>query len=160
MRKVTVLLIAIAMALLAASPAEAKRDVSPFVGHWEAVDGFPGNPDLGDDSRMILNISAGPSATVNVFFKDFGATLCGIDPANGEPLYAGQAKSEGIIDGDVLSTYGRGGRGVGNGAVWCMAGPPFELFPAPGGPTPFVTYDPATDTLSDGFSFYYRVSNN
>lgn len=151
MRKVTVLLTAIAVALLAASPAAA--DVSPFVGHWEAVD-------LGDDSRMILNISADRNGTVSVFFKDFGATLCGVDPATDEPLYAGQAKSKGIIVGDVLSNYGRGGRGVGNGAVWCMANPPFELFQAPNEPTPFVTYDPATDTLSDGFSYFYRVRNN
>lgn len=151
MRKVTALLVAIGAALLAASPADA--EVSPFVGHWEAIDGF-------DDSRMILDISAGPNGTVNVFFKDFGASACGTDPATGEPLYAGQAKSEGIIDGDVLSTYGRGGQGVGNGAIWCMASPPFELVPSPGGPTPFVTYDPATDTLSDGFAFFYRVRNN
>jgi hypothetical protein len=60
----------------------------------------------------------------------------------------------------LLSTYGRGGGGVGNGAIWCMAHPPFELFPAPGEPTPFVTYDPVTDTLSDGFDFFYRVRNN
>ncbi len=158
MRKVTVLLTATAVALLTASPAAA--DVSPFVGHWEAVNEVPGSPDLGDDSRMILNISAGQNGTVTVFFKDFGATLCGTDPATGEPLYAGQAKSQGIIEGDVLLTYGRGGRGAGNGAVWCMAHPPFELFPAPNEPTPFVTYDPATDTLSDGFDFYYRVRNN
>lgn len=158
MRKATALFTAIAVALLASSPADA--DISPFTGHWEAIDEIPGDPDLGDDSRMILNISADRNGTVSVFFKDFGASACGIDPDNGEPLYAGQAKWEGLIDGDVLSIHGRGGRGVGNGAIWCMASPPFELIPAPGGPTPFVTYDPENDTLSDGFNFFYRVRNN
>ena len=158
MRKATVLLTAISVTLLTASPAAA--DVSPFVGHWEAVNEVPGDSDLGDGSRMILNISADRNGTVSVFFKDFGASACGTD-ANGEPLFAGQFKSQGIIDGNSLSTYGRGGSGVGNGAIWCMASTPFELFTAPTEPTPFVvTYDPVTDTLSDGFDLFHRVRKN
>jgi hypothetical protein len=96
---------------------------------------------------------------VNVFFKDFGASACGTDP-DGMWLYGGQAKWRGFIEGNVLWTYGRGGQGVGNGALWCMANPPFVLFGPVEEPMPFITYDPETDTLSDGFNPFYRVRNN
>lgn len=158
MRKAMILAAGIAVAALTVSPAAA--DVSPFVGHWEGINEIPDIPGLGDDSRMIINISNGRDGTVNVFYKDFGATACGTDPDTGEILYGAQSKTTGVIDGNVLSTYGRGGSGVGNGAIWCMANPPFELIPASTEPTPWVTYDPVTDTLFDGFDFYFRVRNN
>jgi hypothetical protein len=145
--------------LLAVTPA-VQADVSPFVGHWEGINEIPGIPGLGDDSRMIINISAGRDGTVNVFFKDIGASACGTDEVTGEPLYAGQYKSKGIIEGNVLSTVARGGPGVGNGAVWCMANPPYVLFEPSENPVPTFTYDRETDTLFDGFDYYFRVRNN
>ena len=77
MRKAMIVVAVIAAAALVASPAAA--DVSPFVGHWEGINEIPGDPNLGDDSRMIINISNGPDGTVNVFFKDFGASACAVD---------------------------------------------------------------------------------
>ena len=147
------------LVVLIAAPSQA-RDKSPFVGHWEGINEVPGIPGLGDDSRMIINISEGRDGIVNVFFKDFGATACGTDPATGEPLYAGQFKSLGVIEGNVLSTYGRGGNGVGNGAVWCMAKPPFVLHEAGEGPIPFFTYEAAEDRLFDGYDYYYRAGKS
>ncbi len=136
-----------------------------MVGNWEAIDGIPGNPEhpewTADFSRMILNISGARNGAVNVFFKDFGATSCDPDPESGELLYAGQLKARGVVDGNVLTVYFRGGPGVGNGTIWCMAQPPFMLWePNVGDETFSVTYDPVDDTLFDGFSLYYRVKNN
>jgi hypothetical protein len=111
-------------------------------------------------SSTTLTISAGRNGTVNVFFKDFGASACGTDPVTGEPLYAGQYKSKGVIEGNVLSTVARGGPGVGNGAIWCMANPPFILFEPSEEPVEAFTYDPETDTLSDGFDYYFRARKN
>jgi hypothetical protein len=156
MRRAAVTLALTVVIVLIAAPIQA-GEKSPFVGHWEGINEIPANPDLGDDSRMIINISEGPNGLVNVFFKDFGASACGTDPTTGEPLYAGQFKSLGVIEDNVLSTYGRGGRGVGNGAVWCMANPPFVLFEPEG---PFVTYDAAEDRLFDGYDYYYRAGNS
>jgi hypothetical protein len=151
MRRSAVMLVLAVLIVLIAAPSQA-GDKSPFVGHWEGIDG--------DDSRMIINISEGRDGFVNVFYKDFGASACGTDAGTGEPLYAGQFKSLGVIDDNVLSTYGRGGEGVGNGAVWCMANPPFILFDAGEGPTPFVTYYAAEDRLSDGYAYYYRAGKS
>ncbi len=70
-------------------------------------------------------------------------------------------KARGVVDGDVLTVYFRGGPGVGNGTFWCLAQPPFMLFePNVGDETFSFTYDPVGDTLSDGFSLFYRVRNN
>ena len=60
----------------------------------------------------------------------------------------------------MLSTYGRGGEGVGNGDVWCMAKPPFMLIPAGEEPTWFVTYEAAEDRLFDGYDYYYRAGKS
>ena len=84
MRRLAIVL-SMMVLLLAVTPA-VQADVSPFVGHWEGINEVPGNPELGDDSRMIINISAGRNGTVNVFFKDFGASACGTDEVTGEPL--------------------------------------------------------------------------
>jgi hypothetical protein len=159
MRRSAVMLVLAVLIVLIAAPSQA-GDKSPFVGHWEGINEVLEFPGLGDDSRMIINISEGRDGFVNVFFKDFGATACGTDPGTGEPLYAGQSKSLGVIEDDVLSTYGRGGKGVGNGALWCMAKPPFVLFEAGEEPTPFVTYEAAEDRLFDGYDYYYRAGKS
>jgi hypothetical protein len=144
--------------VLIVAPSQA-ADKSPFVGHWEGINEIPDNPELGDDSRMIINISVGPQGTVSVFYTDFGASACGLDPED-EPLYAAQAKWIGVISENTLSVYGRGGPGIGNGALWCMANPPFMLTDSQEEPTPFVTYDPVTDTLSDGYDYLYRAGRS
>jgi len=154
------LVVLLSLGLLAVPVSAGEATVSPFVGHWEGINEIPGDPGLGDNSRMIINISEGPDGVVNIFFKDFGASACGTDPVTGEWLYGGQAKWLGFVDDSVLWTYGRGGKGVGNGALWCMANPPFVLFGPVEEPMLFVTYDPETDTLFDGFDFFYRVRNN
>ncbi len=149
MRRAAVLFALALLVVLVAAPGRA-GETSPFVGHWEGIDL--------DDSRMIINISEGPDGNVQVFFKDFGASACGLDDA-GEPLYAGQVKWLGVIDGDELWTYGRGGAGVGNGALWCMANPPFMLVDVVEEPTLFVTYDAAGDRLTTDFNEWFRVGN-
>lgn len=150
MRRAIAVVAVVASAVLLAAPSQADAP-SPFTGHWEGIDEF-------DDSRMIINISAGANGRFQVFFKDFGASACGLDD-DGEPLYAGQATWRATADGNDLLVYARGGNGVGNGDLWCMANPPFVLVEGPEEPSVFVIYDPVTDSLTDGFAFFFRVGN-
>lgn len=155
MRRAIAVVVVVASAVLFAAPSQAGAP-SPFTGHWEGINEVPDDPNLGDDSRMIININAGPDGHFNVVFRDFGASSCGLDD-QGEPLYAGQAIRRATVDGNDLLVYGQGGNGLGNGDLWCMARPPFVLSEGSQEPSLFVTYDPATDTLSDGFDVFFRV---
>ena len=102
---------------------------SPFVGAWESTDI--------DGSYQRLVIGGGPGDGHRVLLYDYGATVCGLDPATGEILYAAMARGSGQAQGDVLS---------GGWGVWCLSRPvtfygdlAFEL-----------AYEATSDTLTDG----------
>ena len=112
----------------------------PFVGAWESIDG--------DGSYQRLNIG-GTGNHYNVFYEDTGATLCGLEPETGEPLYAAQARGAGTVNGNVLEALGL--------PVYCMAQPIFYVgFDADF----YFSYDSSNDTLTDnGGIVWTRVAS-
>jgi hypothetical protein len=120
------LLLALAMTSVGAAP-------NPFTGAWESTD-FP------DGSYQTISIGGGPGGSHHVHYKDFGASVCGPGPGGTTPFYAATAAGFLTESGNVLS---------GDLDVYCQYGPP-----AYHSTTFFTfTYDPLTDTLTDGFGY-------
>lgn len=132
LRSTTVVLVLL-LALLVAVGASAGH--SPFIGKWESTDI--------DGSAQTLTIGGGPGMSHRVRYHDSAATVCGLGP-DGEILHAARAIGRLTASGNTLS---------GAMDVYCMTRPP-SLWQADF-PFTFV-YDPATDTLSDGFVTWTR----
>ncbi len=139
MKRQAVLLLAAALVLLVSilsvQSALAQRD--PFIGAWTSID-------LADGSSQRLTIGGGPGGTYHFTYRDDGASLCGVDPANGAPLYAANATGTLVASGNTLS---------GDRLIYCLAKPHvfLENFPLN------LTYDPVADTLSDPMDPYHVV---
>ena len=102
---------------------------NPFIGAWESTDI--------DGSYQRLAITGGPGGAHRVNYRDFGATVCGLDPDTGDFLYAASARGSGTVSGSDLT---------GTWSVWCLSNPPTFF-----GDLAFqFTYDASTDTLTDG----------
>ena len=123
------ILIALAMAL--ASDATAAPG---FLGRWWSVDV--------DGSSQKLQIGLADNGYLLKLFDD-GASICGLDP-DGNPLYAAIGKGKGTADGNVLHASFK---------FWCLTDPRTFWGTATGD----YTYDPATDTLQDGWVAWYRI---
>jgi hypothetical protein len=101
----------------------------PFIGEWIAEDPV-------DGSRMILAIEEEDSA-YQVLLLDKGATICGLDEA-GNPVFAAELKSIGIVQGEVLRTSAP--------SLKCLSDPPtFQELDL----TIDYRYQTGTDTLID-----------
>jgi hypothetical protein len=140
MKKSMLLVIFVGLVLLiAASPAftaAAKPSAKPFVGAWEAIDV--------DGSYMKLNIGGGTGNQYNLHLIDFGASVCGKD-ANGQPIYAFQAKGNGTAVGNHMD--------ISFTNAYCMKSPkePYGDFAS------WLDYDPASETMWDGWVTWKRM---
>lgn len=123
--------IGIALLLLLTLTA-AKGPDYPWQGKWWSIDPF-------DDSLQSVVFLGGSRFK----YVDRGASICGKDEY-GLPIYRADAMAQGTISGYTFT---------GTAALRCLAGPPYIW-----GEHTFVwTYDPATNTISDGFSDYTRT---
>lgn len=99
-----------------------------LIGTWESTDL--------DGSYQTLTIGSGPDNTYHVRYYDFGASVCGLDPQTGDPLYA--ASASGLLTGSDRKI-------AGAIAVYCMTRLPTFL-------TDFditYKYNASTDTIID-----------
>ena len=111
---------------------------SPFNGAWWAID-------VPDGSYMKLMIGGGGRANkFNVHYIDFGASVCGKD-ANDQPLYAATISGKGKANGNTLD--------VGVVSIYCLAHPKYVW----GTTNMWFEYNPATDTLWDGWVTWHRM---
>lgn len=116
----------ILMAAFLAAPAGAARD--PFRGIWTSIDI--------DGSLQRLVIGGGRGTSYLVFYRDAGATICGLDPDTGDILYAAVARGRLTLSGNAIS---------GDLPVTCLSRPRNNI-----GLYNFsYTYDPTSDTLID-----------
>jgi hypothetical protein len=123
-------LIAAALGLAIAAPVAAVDD--PFLGRWTAVDN--------DGSNMTLQIAG----HYQLVLYDDGASVCGVFDENGDPTVAAIVKGTGSATGEVLSVSFTGRCLTGGGATFSNS----YTF----------TYDPGTDTLTDGTAvIWYRA---
>jgi hypothetical protein len=127
---------ALLLAIIPAFSSLAAPAAKPFVGGWEAVDV--------DGSYMKLSISGGGKDIYNVHYIDFGASVCGKDE-NGQPIYSFQAKGDGVVTGYHMDVH--------YPAAYCMTSPK-QLWGSLDG---WFDYDPATDTLWDGWVTWRRT---
>jgi hypothetical protein len=101
----------------------------PVIGKWESIDAF-------DGSRQDLSFYADPTGAYDVRYFDYGASVCGPDPATGV-LY--DATASGLMTAS-------GNEFTGELAVVCQTSPPTSI-----GNYPFhFVYDPGTDSITDG----------
>lgn len=107
---------------------------NPLQGMWESTDV--------DGSYQILHIGGGPASTHQVRYYDYGASVCGVDPESGAILYAGWARGSLTRYNYVLA---------GTLPFYCRTSPPTFW----GNVTFQFTYDPGTDTLTDGWGIVW-----
>lgn len=100
---------------------------NPLIGDWVSVDI--------DGSNQTLSVSGGAGGTFDVSLEDFGATVCGTNPATGA-LFAATANG---------SLTGSGNDLTGIMPLYCQKNPPTFF----GNPEFHFTYDAVTDTLTD-----------
>lgn len=108
MKKTVPLLAAAASLLLAAMlviGAAAAPD--PYIGKWHSTDV--------DGSYQTLTIGGGPGSTYHFRYRDFGATVCGLD-GSGAWLYGASANGVLTASGTSLSSDPL--------PVYCLASPP------------------------------------
>ncbi len=145
-----VLCLALALLALTAGVASAAAPQAPFVGSWEAIDGdFDGDgiPEGPDGSYMRLVLARGGGDKFYFNYLDFGASCCGKDPY-GEPLYAAQVMGWVTLVGENELD--------GQAPLYCLAHPRYEP-PAISPLAVHYVYDPATDTLFDGWVTWRRM---
>jgi hypothetical protein len=124
----------VALSLTAAIPTTGPS--SPWRGAWWSIDPF-------DDSLQKVVFGGGSQGRFN--YIDWGASVCGTD-INDNPLYAAHASGVAeTVDGTLFEGFA---------PVVCMTHPPYTWEQS----RRFSwTYDPATDTLSDGLSIWTRT---
>lgn len=131
----TLLAIAVgAIALLAATPTSGPP--SPWQGTWWSIDPYDGS---------LVRVTFGGDHRGHFNYIDWGASVCGTD-AEGDPLYAARAAGW-AANVDATSFEG-------SAPVVCITHPPFVWDPSW---TFGWTYDPATNTLSDGTGIWTRT---
>lgn len=116
------------LTLVAANPY--KSQSNPWKGKWWSID-------LDGSLQSVVFLGS------NQFkYVDRGATICGVDQ-EGIPLYRADGRGSGSIS-DLSFT--------GTTTLRCLTHPPYVW-----GEHTFVwTYDPATNTITDGFTTYTR----
>lgn len=130
-KNVRILFIVASLVLVVAVGTSTARAASaPFLGVWESTDV--------DGSYQVLTIGSGPGNSHHVRYYDFGASVCGVDPETGQILYAGGAHGSLTRFGNVLT---------GTLPFYCRTAPPTFW----GNVTFYLTYDPATDSITDGW---------
>ena len=126
---------ALLVAMMTASAASAA--VIPYVGAWESID-------PADGSYQWLTIGGGgPGDTLEAVYCDTGASIFGVDPDTGEPLYAciGKIVFE-TVDDELSGVFDV--RTLGPDRMFLTV----DLQ---------LVYDPATDSLTDGWGgVWYR----
>ena len=116
-----VLMAAVLVVQAAAAP-------NPFKGAWYSQDS--------DTSNQMLRIAGGPAGSYRVRYYDDGASVCGWTQTGGGPA----ASARGVLTGPGFEISG-------DLPVYCLTSPRY-LFATV---TFTYTYDPGTDTLTDGF---------
>lgn len=129
-RYAIVVFVLMLVSALMVTSALAARD--PFVGAWESID-------IVDGSFQTMSIGGGPGDRHRVRFLDYGASICDDPPFSGALDYAASAQgwlnhsSDYVIAGDLQ--------------VYCLSRPAVLW----GSANFTLTYDPLTDTITDGF---------
>ena len=109
-RKLVPILAAASSLLLAAMlVVGAAAAPDPFIGKWHSTDV--------DDSYQTLTIGGGPGGTHHFRYRDFGATVCGLDGGGGW-LYGASATGVLTASGATLSSA------PFTVPVYCLASPP------------------------------------
>ena len=136
MRRLSMLVAVLLLALLISAPSAQAAAPNPFVGAWTGNDPRP--PD-GDGSTLYLTISGG--ATARLTFIDTFGTIC-VD--EGSPTRVFSSTLAGTVSGNGLDFV----------FTQARCGPVFFdfLVGAPGQ----LVYDPATDTIDDGSVIWHR----
>ena len=129
---ITIILVTAALLMIAATSA-APQPGHAFLGRWHGTDPY-------DQSNQTLVIEADGWSGGRLLH------LLGSDDRTG-PWCGGLARMESLAMPDGENTL------LTTGTWWCVdpGGSPF-----PFGGTGILTYDPATDTISDGTVTYYR----
>ena len=136
MRRLSLLVMLVLVAMLVAAPSVGAAPKSPFVGAWTGNDPAP---PAGDGSKLLLNISSGK--TVQISFVDKYGSVC---VHEGAPTVEFNSKLRGTISGDTLDATFTSAR----------CGPVLLDFLVGVGVT--YTYDGANDTIDDGSVIYHR----
>lgn len=125
------------MLSITVAPVASAAQAGGFTGTWASVDI--------DGSNQVLLISQSAGGYSLTWFDD-GASICGKD-ANGKPIYPAIGRGKGYADGYSLHI---------NVRFWCLSQPPTFW----GTVGVDFTYDPATETLWDGWVLWHRIGAN
>ncbi len=135
MKRISVIVVLASLSLvLTAAPALAARPI--FTGGWTGND--PAPPD-GDGSTLFLTVSGGGTARIT-FIDKFG-TVCVNEGARSTVFVS---HLTGSVSGNVIEATFQSAR-CGSTVIEFLEGAPVTY-----------VYDPATDTLEDGFTTFHR----